>query len=183
MNFFKAAYCRIFQAAERMLLPLLPYRDPKIISSTDEIRKVLEERGKVKPLLVTGARIRSLNLSQPLEKGLKDCAVYDKVVANPTTQTVEEGVEIYKVEGCDCIIAFGGGSPMDCAKAIGARIVTNKSMNRLAGVLKVRKKLPLLIAVPTTAGTGSETSPAAVIVDSVTRHKYAQRRRAHEPSL
>ncbi|MBQ3502440.1 MAG: iron-containing alcohol dehydrogenase, partial [Clostridia bacterium] len=101
-------------------------------------------------------------------------SVYDDVVPNPTTENVEKALEIYKVNQCQAIIAVGGGSVMDCAKATGARIARpNKTLGQMKGILKVWKKLPLLIAVPTTAGTGSETTLAAVITDSETRHKYA----------
>ena len=63
---------------------------------------------------------------------------------------------------------------MDCAKAVGVRIARPKThLSKLGGILKVHSKLPLLIAIPTTAGTGSETTLAAVIVDATTRHKYA----------
>ena len=72
------------------------------------------------------------------------------------------------------IIGFGGGSSMDCAKAVGACAVKpNQSLAQMKGILKVHKKLPLLMAVPTTAGTGSETTLAAVITDADTRYKYA----------
>jgi len=83
-------------------------------------------------------------------------------------------VKLYLDNGCDCIIGFGGGSSMDCAKAVGARIAKPKqSLAKMKGILKVRRKLPLLMAVPTTAGTGSETTLAAVITDAQTRYKYA----------
>ena len=63
---------------------------------------------------------------------------------------------------------------MDCAKAVAARIAKpNQSLAQMKGILKVHKKLPLLIAIPTTAGTGSETTLAAVITDAETRYKYA----------
>ncbi len=129
-------------------------------------------------LLVTDKGIRGLGLTKNLEEkivsaGLELC-VYDGTVANPTTQNVEEALSLYHKNACDCIVAFGGGSAMDCAKATGARVAKpKKSLNKMKGVLKVRKKIPLLIAIPTTAGTGSETTLAAVIVDSETRHKYA----------
>ena len=81
---------------------------------------------------------------------------------------------MYKENECNALIAFGGGSVMDCAKAVGAKVARpNKSLKQMKGVLKVGKKIPTLIAVPTTAGTGSETTLAAVITDSETRHKYA----------
>ena len=79
--------------------------------------------------------------------------VYDKTVANPTTDTVEEALAIYKDNKCDCIIGFGGGSSMDCAKAVGVRIARPKThLSKLGGILKVHAKLPLLVAIPTTAG-------------------------------
>ena len=87
---------------------------------------------------------------------------------------MDEALKLYYDNDCTAIIAFGGGSSMDCAKAVGARVARpNKPLGKMKGVLKVMKKTPLLIAVPTTAGTGSETTLAAVITDSNTRHKYA----------
>ena len=80
---------------------------------------------------------------------------------------------MYLDNDCQAIIGFGGGSSMDCAKATAARIAKpHQSLAQMKGILKVHKKLPLLIAIPTTAGTGSETTLAAVITDAKTRHKY-----------
>ena len=128
-------------------------------------------------LIITDAGIRALGLTRRLEKvltqnGITFC-IYDKTVANPTTANVAEALEMYYTNNCNAIIGFGGGSSMDCAKAVGARIAKPKqSLARMKGILKVHKKLPLLIAVPTTAGTGSETTLAAVITDAETRYKY-----------
>ncbi|MDE7157950.1 MAG: iron-containing alcohol dehydrogenase, partial [Clostridiales bacterium] len=178
MNVFKAAYCRIFQTVLKILLPFLPYKDPKLLDKISDIPAALKENAKKKPLIVTDKTITALGLAEGLEKALDfagfEYVVYDGVVANPTTQNVAEALQMYREEGCDCLIAFGGGSPMDCAKGVGALIAKpNKSLNDLRGILKIGKKIPLLIAVPTTAGTGSETTLAAVIVDAQSRHKYA----------
>ncbi len=178
MNVFLSCYCRIFQMVLKLALPVLPYRNPRILPKVTDIPAVLQEQGKRKPLIVTDQGIRSLGLTEGLEQVLRKNGLpfelYDRVVANPTTDNVEEALEIYGREKCDCLIAFGGGSPMDCAKGVGARIARpGKQLNDLKGILKVLRRIPLLIAIPTTAGTGSETTLACVIVDGKTRHKYA----------
>ncbi len=177
MNPLRKIYCRSFQAVFRAALPFLPYRHPKTVGSVRELPDILLENGCSRVLLVTDAGIRSLGLTSELEKLLAGnqiaCAVYDRTDANPTTANVARAEAMYRREGCEAIIGFGGGSSMDCAKAVGARIAKPKqSLSKMRGILKVRRRLPLLIAVPTTAGTGSETTLAAVIVDAGTRHKY-----------
>ncbi|MDE5943373.1 MAG: iron-containing alcohol dehydrogenase [Clostridia bacterium] len=178
VNTFKAFYCRTFQTVLKIALPLLPYKDPKIISKIDEIPATIKNCGKHKPLIVTDKTIYNLGLCKGLEQSLEAAGVsycvFSDVVANPTTVNVADAVETYKKGGCDCLIAFGGGSPMDCAKGAGALIARpKKQLSSLRGILKVNKKIPLLIAIPTTAGTGSETTLACVIVDAETRFKYA----------
>ncbi len=177
MNLLRKAYCRVFQGAFRLALPILPYRDPKILTSVADIPAQLSGKGRLCPLIVTDSQINALGLTKPLEEALTarglDFAVFDGARPNPTTAMVEKALEVYRSSGCDCLIAFGGGSPMDCAKAVGARVARpRKSLGKMAGIIKVRRKLPYLVAVPTTAGTGSETTLAAVIVDAKTRHKY-----------
>ena len=177
MNTPKKIFSRVFQGVMHLLIPVLPYREPKILNGLDKIPDLLREKGIGKVMLVTDKGIRGLGLTASLEKDLEEksiqCHVYDKTVPNPTSENVEEALEMYKSNGCEALIAFGGGSSMDCAKVVGARAVCpNKPLNKMAGLLRICKKLPLLIAVPTTAGTGSETTVASVIVDSETHHKY-----------
>ncbi len=178
MNTLKKIYCRSYQYLFKLAIPLLPYRQPKILNSMDEISNVIKENNCSHPLIVTGKSSVRLKLVENLENILHnaelDCSVFSDTVPNPTTDNVNQAVKIYKKNNCDCIIGLGGGSAMDCAKAVGAQIVLpNKPLSKMKGVLKIRKRLPLLIAIPTTAGTGSETTVASVIVDSQTRHKYA----------
>ena len=178
MNPLKKAYCRVFQNVFKFALPLLPYRNPKIIGSVKGIPEVLEKRNYNNVLIITDAGIRSLGLTERLEQTLKRSCIsyhiYDKTVANPTTVNVDEALHMYLDNDCQAIIGFGGGSSMDCAKATAARIAKpHQSLAQMKGILKIHKKLPLLIAIPTTAGTGSETTLAAVISTSPGTRKNA----------
>lgn len=170
-------YCRAFQISLRLALPLLPYRNPEILSSLSEVAPLLRKKGIESVMIVTDRSIRGLGLTKGLEESLADAglnvAVFDSTVANPTTDNVEDARGMYIRNKCQALIGFGGGSSIDAAKAVGARIAhPKKPLSKMGGILKVWKRIPLLIAVPTTAGTGSETTLASVIVDSETRHKY-----------
>lgn len=177
MNTVKKIYCRMFQAVMKAALPFLPYRDPVLLNGIQAVADVLCSKQKKRVILVTGSVVRGRGLTKPLEdlllsRGI-ECIVFDGTTANPTVANVEKARELYLQNNCQAIIAFGGGSPMDCAKALGARITRpDKPLHKMEGLLKVGKKLPLLIAIPTTAGTGSETTVAAVITDEKTHHKY-----------
>ena len=178
MFFIKSAYCRLFQAAFRMALPVLPYREPEIINSCSEIGKVLEKEKATSVLVVTDKGIVSSGLLKTVLDALNiskiSCAVYDETLPSPTVINVEDALKLYHKNKCDAIIAIGGGSAMDCAKAVGVRVTYPKrTVNQLGGKLKAWRKLPTFIAIPTTAGTGSETTLAAMITDSETHHKYA----------
>ena len=147
------------------------------MGKAEDVPDLLKEKGLCRPLLVTDQTLRELGVTRNLERVLRasgfPLAVYDGTRQNPTTQMAEEALALYYQEKCDCLIAFGGGSPMDCAKAVGARVALPKTeLKKMAGILKVRRRTPPMIAIPTTAGTGSETTLAAVIVDGETRHKY-----------
>jgi alcohol dehydrogenase class IV len=177
MNLGKKIFCRVFQKVMHLLIPLFPYREPKLLKDIEEIINILETKNIQNIMLVTGKRIRCSGLTESLEKLLIEhhilCTVYDGTLPNPTSMNIEEAYSLYVSNNCQAIIAFGGGSVMDCAKALGAQIVKPKmSLKKMQGLIKIRKKLPLLIAIPTTAGSGSEATVASVIVDSASHHKY-----------
>ena len=177
MNPLKKAYCRTFQSVLKAALPFLPYRKPEIIHSVHGIPQTLEKKKCDHVLIITDAGIISHGLITRLEDTLDQhfipYVIYDGTVANPTTTNVNEALALYHEYDCNAIIGFGGGSSIDCAKAVGARVAKpRQSLAQMRGILKVHKNLPLLIAIPTTAGTGSETTLAAVITDAETRHKY-----------
>lgn len=178
MFFVKSVFCRVFQTAFRIALPVLPYREPEIISSCEKIGDVLKKENVKSVLIVTDKGIVDNGLVSPVEEALKKNSirynVYDKTFPNPTVKNVEEALSVYKSNNCDCLIAIGGGSSMDCAKAVGARVAyPKKSVGQMKGVLRVLRRLPVLIAIPTTAGTGSEVTLASIITDDEKQHKYA----------
>jgi alcohol dehydrogenase class IV len=153
---------------------------PDLISgpgSIEQLPALIKKEGLGNPLLVTDKGITSLGLTDSLLIGLKaaqiQCSVYDAVQPNPAISDIEAGVRAYQDNHCDSIIAFGGGSPMDCAKIIGARISNPKtSVPKMRGFKKFSKPLPPLFAVVTTAGTGSECSQGAMISDPDKHEKF-----------
>ncbi len=179
MNVFYKAFCRTYQFVMKIAANFLPFRQPEILEGLEKVPEQIEKLGIASVLIVTDDVLHNkLHLIDGLKEGLEakgiKYAVYDKTVPNPTIDNIEEGVALYKENGCNALIAFGGGSPMDCAKGIGCRIArANKEIPKMKGVLKVMKKLPVIFAVPTTSGTGSEATLAAVISNSVTHEKYA----------
>ena len=177
MNAFFKLYCRAYQTVFRLALPVLPYREPRILGELKDLPLFLQQQKISAVLLITDKPLRALDMTRGLENDLSAhgiaCTVFDDVVPNPTVQNVEDCRAAYLESGAQAMIAFGGGSVMDCAKAAGARVARpGKPVQKMGGLLKVLRKTPMLIAVPTTAGTGSETTLAAVITDPATRHKY-----------
>ena len=177
MNILVKIYCRGFQLAFRLAMPLMPYREPERFDSIHALPPLLERLGIHSVLLVTDGPLREAGVTKPLEELLERsgvrCTVYDRTRANPTVHNVEAARAQYLAGQCQGLIAFGGGSSMDCAKAVGARIVyPGRTVNQMKGLLRVLRRLPPLIAIPTTAGTGSEVTVTAVITDSDRKHKY-----------
>lgn len=177
MHLARSAWCRTYQTVFRIALPVLPYTEPRILEHAEDVPAVLQKRSIQKVLIVTDPGIARLGLTAPLETALASrgigVTVYAETRANPTVSNVEEAASLYRESACQAIIGFGGGSAMDCAKGVGARIAQpNKPINKMRGLLRIHRRLPLLIAVPTTAGTGSEATLAAVITDDGTHYKY-----------
>lgn len=178
MNLIQHICCRAYQGVFRAALPFLPYREPEILHRCEELPDTLKQHKIKKILIVTDPGIVACGLmtkiTSVLAKEKISYSVYDQTSANPTVRNVEEALALYQKEHCQALLAIGGGSAMDCAKALGAKIsCPKKTLGQLKGTLHVLHRIPLLIAVPTTAGTGSETTLAAVITDADTHHKYA----------
>lgn len=177
MNTF---FCRAFQCCFAVGARLLPWRRPRVYAGPGSLLRaadILRENSLRRPFVVASRRQCADKHFRALQEALDEqdilLSVFSSVEPNPSVETVEKIAAQYKFDRCDCFLVIGGGSPMDAAKAAAARLARpEKSLSRLAGLLKVRRRVPPLIAVPTTAGTGSETTIAAVITGS-DHHKYA----------
>ena len=176
----KRAYCRTFQGVFGVGEKFMPWRKPELVTGPGGIREIprlLADAGVKKPMLVTGPNIVKTigkRILELLDGAGIACAVFSEVEANPSVVTAERIYLRYQENGCDGFIALGGGSPMDAAKAAAALCARpDKRLTQLAGLLKVGRPIPPFIAIPTTSGTGSETTVAAVITDRETNHKYA----------
>ena len=176
----KYVWYRIRQFGFSAFMYLAPIRDVKVISgagSVYQIPEMLKKDGKKKVLIVTTPgfiRRGSLELLfQTFQKKQINYAVFSKVQPDPATDCIEQAVTLYKQENCEAIVAVGGGSVIDCSKALGARIAKpKKSLQEMQGLLKVMKRVPDIYAVPTTAGTGSEATAGAVITDAASHYKF-----------
>lgn len=181
MEFFAKVYCRAYQGTVRLLSNFLNFREPARIEGEGSLTKIpdaLKQKGYRHPLIVADPAMTNLGLVNPLLDALKAAgfsySIYDKVVPNPTFDVVLAAKAKAQVDNCDCLIAIGGGSAMDTAKAAGALLANPKATpSSLGGILKVHKRYHFLIAIPTTAGTGSETTVAAVIVNPKTHEKFS----------
>ncbi|MGB9499266.1 MAG: iron-containing alcohol dehydrogenase [Dissulfuribacterales bacterium] len=176
----KKAY-RAQQKVMKVASTVLPFPVPLLLTGPGSVRKLPENikvRGLKNVLVVTDKVLMDLKVPKGLLESLEENGVkytiFDDVKPNPTIESVEAGRKIYKTNKCDGIIGFGGGSPIDCAKIIGARISNPYfSVRRMKGMFRVFLPIPPFFCVPTTAGTGSETTVAAVITDAKTHEKFA----------
>lgn len=143
--------------------------------SSHQLCEHIASLGVRKVLVVTDGPLRQLGVADQAIAGLVDAGVplawYDGVQPDPTWEQVEEGLAILKREGCDVLLAVGGGSAMDCAKIIAVAATSDEDPRNWLGLGKVKHEGLPLYAISTTAGTGSEATSGAVIKDSATREK------------
>lgn len=169
----------------------MPWRKPCLIQGDNSLEKVplyLINNNYKKILIITDNNLYDIGLLDNLINNLNSCKIsfilYKETVSNPTIENVEDALLKYKHNECDAIIAFGGGSPIDCAKGVAARLARpKKTIKELKGYIKVRRKTVPIIAIPTTAGSGSETTIASVISDFKTKEKFAISDMALIPSV
>ncbi|HLR54097.1 MAG TPA: iron-containing alcohol dehydrogenase [Pseudogracilibacillus sp.] len=176
----KSIFYRSYQRIIKVASKFFAWREPKVLNGEGSIKQLpelIKKQNNESVLIITDKGIISAGLLDELLKGLDKAkiqyAIYDKTVPNPIIENIEEAVYMYHINYCDGIIAFGGGSAIDCAKGAGARIAKpGQPIAKMRGLLKIGKELPPMFVVPTTAGTGAEATLAAVISNNYTHEKY-----------
>ena len=174
-------WCRTFQSVLKIGNYFMGYRMPNYLEGPGKIKELgafLKEKGINDVLIVTGSGMVRRGQVQPMLDGFEQNGIRYTLqtysTTDPTSDDVEAGYKAYKENGCKAIVALGGGSRIDCAKGIAAKVVhPKKKVSQLQGLLKVHWPIPPFVAIPTTAGAGSETTVAAVITDSATHRKAA----------
>lgn len=169
----KTILCRAYQFIIRLISLTARWRVPTLLEGPNSVLQLPAQLQKDQvhhPLLITGPTLRRLGTVDALVAALEArgiaCEVFDRVANDPTIANVEDARTCYLENQCDAILAVGGGSPLDCAKLCGARVARpDRTIPQMRGMLRVRKALPPLYAVPTTSGTGSEVTIAAVVTD------------------
>ncbi|NCB01783.1 MAG: iron-containing alcohol dehydrogenase [Spirochaetia bacterium] len=174
-------YCRVFQTTLFLVSPLLPYKKQRLITGARSILTlpaIIKESHKQHICIISDTHVITLPIVQELlielQKENIHYSIFDEVPPNPTVASIEKAKIFYSEQKCDSLVAIGGGSSIDSAKALGALIAyPKKSLYQMKGILKVHRAIPFLIAIPSTAGTGSEATVAAVVTDPSLKEKYA----------
>ena len=158
------------------MLPTREFRIPRRVvigsGSSAQVGEECQKLGVEKSLIVTDPVMVKLGILEGIKKALEQnkvqFAIYDGVATEPTTDYVEEGLRLYKENKCDFVLAVGGGSPIDTAKAISIMVTNPGSLQNYIGLGKVPKKGVPVVAIPTTAGTGSEVTVFTIITNTRT---------------
>jgi alcohol dehydrogenase class IV len=168
----------VVKKAAGLATRLLPIPQPTLLvgpGASARLGQAIGAFGHRKILVVADGLIAGLGLMKStldaLQAGGAAVLVYDEITPDAPIPLIEKGIDLYRHKGCDAILAFGGGSVMDAAKTIGLAAANNKHPRKLVGYFKGLHAPPPLYAVPTTAGTGSEVTVAAVISDPAHERK------------
>ncbi|MGB2826735.1 MAG: iron-containing alcohol dehydrogenase [Dehalococcoidales bacterium] len=156
------------------MLPVKTFRVPQVVitgsGSSKQVGEECKKLGLKKALIVTDQNLVKLGIPDGVKESLQqngvEHATYDGVNSEPAIEHVQEGLEAFRGNGCDFLLAVGGGSPMDTAKAISAMATNQGSIEDYMGQGKIPERGKPVIAVPTTAGTGSEVTPFSIITDT-----------------
>jgi len=186
-----AIACRLFQQGVKLGNYFMGYRTPEVLEGPGAVKRlpsVIKNQGITRVMIVTGSTLNRTGVLSGLQQELTNQGISYEVFcdlkSNPTDECVEKGVALYRQLQCQGIIAFGGGSPIDAAKGIAARLANpHKTVAQMQGLLKAHRKICPFWVVPTTAGTGSETTVAAVITEAKTHHKASINDTALLPTL
>lgn len=176
--------------AEGSTYPLRKFVAPEFIFGTGARRlagRYAKNFGARKVLVVSDPGVRAAGWTGEVIDGLEEdrvpYALFEGVSPNPRDEEVQEGTEVYRSEGCDAIVAVGGGSPMDCAKGIGIVSSNRKPILAFEGVDRVPVPMPPLICVPTTGGSSADVSQFAIFRDTRERVKIAVVSKAVVPDV
>ena len=175
----KKLFFRTFQWGFKYAVMILPFRVPVVLTGPSSIKTLVDNiraKGLKNILIVTDKGLTNLGLLDGLKSSLSEnniqYTIFNEVQPDPTIENVEAGRKKYNQHKCKAIIAFGGGSPIDCAKIIGARVRNPYLPVRwMCGMFRVLIPLPPFFCIPTTAGTGAETTVAAMITNQDTHVK------------
>ncbi|HEX4916405.1 MAG TPA: iron-containing alcohol dehydrogenase [Limnobacter sp.] len=180
LHALEVLFLRIYMMIFKAVTAIMPFKWPKVFEgnqSSLELVRYMAQQGHGSILIVTDAVLMKLgvlnNILAELDKLKLQYAVYDGVEPNPTVQQIEAGYQILKLNNAQAILAVGGGSPIDAAKMMGARAKNEKPIVKMTGLFRVWRGMLPLYAVPTTAGTGSECTIAAVVTDTANKRKLA----------
>ena len=170
---------RFLKMFMKPVVKLVPQPRPVVFVGPDSalrLCRMIGEFGFRRILIVTDAMLVKLGLVAPLRRALVsqgiDVALYDSILPDPTYPIVGQGHAAAVAHRSDAILAIGGGSSIDAAKVIAAMVTSRKAPEKLLGFFRLSAPMLPLFVVPTTAGTGSEVTIAAVLTDPV-RHKKA----------
>ncbi len=178
LHTLEVMFLRVYMAIFKLVTAVLPFKWPQTFEGADSSLNLINHmatQGHKRVLIVTDEMIVKLGLLEKMlaemDKAGLEHAIYDGVKPDPTVAQIEAGHRVLADNDCDAVLAVGGGSSIDAAKMISARAKNQKPIIKMTGLFRVWRGMLPLYAVPTTAGTGSEVTIAAVVSDPEQQRK------------